>query len=155
MPRTRTPRTNAAATATPAATTWGLLIIRIALGAVFLMHGAQKLFEYTIPGTVASFGEMGAPLPDITAPLVAVLEFAGGVLLILGLLTRPVAALLAVDMVVALVLVHAAAGFWVAEGGWEFVAVLGAGALGIALTGAGSLSLDRPLLRGRAPAWLA
>ncbi|GAA2188818.1 DoxX family protein [Leucobacter alluvii] len=151
MPRTRSPH----ASTPTASTAWGLLIIRLALGAVFLMHGAQKLFEFTIPGTVESFGAMGAPLPEITAPLVAVLEFAGGILLILGLLTRLVALLLAVDMVVALVLVHAAAGFWVAEGGYEFVAVLGAAALGIALTGAGSLSLDRPLLRGRAPAWLA
>ncbi len=151
MPRTRSPR----ASTPTASTAWGLLIIRLALGAVFLMHGAQKLFEFTIPGTVESFGAMGAPLPEITAPLVAVLEFAGGILLILGLLTRLVALLLAIDMVVALVLVHAAAGFWVAEGGYEFVAVLGAAALGIALTGAGSLSLDRPLLRGRAPAWLA
>ncbi|MBS3182312.1 MULTISPECIES: DoxX family protein [Leucobacter] len=151
MPRTRSPH----ASTPTASTAWGLLIIRLALGAVFLMHGAQKLFEFTIPGTVESFGAMGAPLPEITAPLVAVLEFAGGILLILGLLTRLVALLLAIDMVVALVLVHAAAGFWVAEGGYEFVAVLGAAALGIALTGAGSLSLDRPLLRGRAPAWLA
>ena len=151
MPRTRSPH----ASTPTASTAWGLLIIRLALGAVFLMHGAQKLFEFTIPGTVESFGAMCAPLPEITAPLVAVLEFAGGILLILGLLTRLVALLLAVDMVVALVLVHAAAGFWVAEGGYEFVAVLGAAALGIALTGAGSLSLDRPLLRGRAPAWLA
>ena len=149
MPRTRSPH----ASTPTASTAWGLLIIRLALGAVFLMHGAQKLFEFTIPGTVESFGAMGAPLPEITAPLVAVLEFAGGILLILGLLTRLVALLLAIDMVVALV--HAAAGFWVAEGGYEFVAVLGAAALGIALTGAGSLSLDRPLLRGRAPAWLA
>ena len=151
MPRTRSPH----ASTPTASTAWGLLIIRLALGAVFLMHGAQKLFEFTIPGTVVSFGALGAPLPEITAPLVAVLEFAGGILLILGLLTRLVALLLAIDMVVALVLVHAAAGFWVAEGGYEFVAVLGAAALGIALTGAGSLSLDRPLLRGRAPAWLA
>ena len=151
MPRTPAPRS----TASSASTSWGLLVVRVVLGAVFAMHGAQKLFEYTIAGTVESFSSMGAPLPEITAPLVAVIEFAGGLLLILGLFTRPVAILLAIDMIVALFLVHVSAGFWVGEGGYEFVALLGAAALGIALTGAGSLSLDRPLLRGRALAWLA
>ncbi|MFD5601316.1 DoxX family protein [Leucobacter sp. NPDC058333] len=151
MPRTPAPRS----TASSASTSWGLLVVRVVLGAVFAMHGAQKLFEYTIAGTVESFSSMGAPLPEITAPLVAVIEFAGGLLLILGLFTRPVAILLAIDMIVALFLVHVSAGFWVGEGGYEFVALLGAAALGLALTGAGSLSLDRPLLRGRALAWLA
>lgn len=136
-------------------TSWGLLVLRIALGVIFTAHGAQKLFEYTIAGTVESFGSMGAPLPEITAPVVAVLEFAGGILLIAGLFTRLVAILLAVDMVVAIALVHASAGFWVGEGGYEFVALLGAAALGLALAGAGRLSLDGALLRGRIPAWVA
>ncbi len=58
-------------------------------------------------------------------------------------------------MLVALVLVHLPAGLWVTAGGYEFVAVLGAAALALALTGAGRYSIDAAALRGRAPAWLA
>jgi putative oxidoreductase len=142
-------------TRTSAAASLGLLVLRIVVGAIFAAHGAQKVFEYTIPGTVGSFAEMGVPLAEFAAPLVAFLELIGGVLLILGFLTRPIGILLAVDMVVALVLVHLSAGLWVAGGGYEFVAVLGAASLALALTGAGRFSIDGAFLRGRAPAWLS
>lgn len=125
-------------------------MLRIVVGAIFAAHGAQKIFEYTIPGTIGSFADMGVPLPEIAGPAVAYIEFIGGILLVLGLLTRPVALLLAADMLVALVLVHLPAGLWVGQGGYEFVAVLGAVALALALTGAGRFSLDRAFLRGRA-----
>lgn len=140
-------------TAHSAAPSLGLLLLRVVAGAVFAAHGGQKIFEYTIPGTIGSFAGMGIPLPEITAPLVAFLEMIGGILLIAGLLTRVVGVLLAVDMAVALVTVHLPAGLWVGEGGYEFVAVLGAAALALALTGAGRYSLDRAL-HGRMPSWL-
>lgn len=133
----------------------GLLVLRVVVGAVFAAHGAQKIFEFTIPGTIGSFADMGIPLPELAAPVVAFVELIGGILLILGFLTRPVGILLAVDMAVALVAVHLPAGLWVGEGGYEFVAVLGVAALALALTGAGRFSLDGALLRGRAPAWLS
>lgn len=132
----------------------GLLVLRIVVGAIFAAHGAQKVFEFTLPGTIGSFEGMGVPLPEIAAPVVAFVELIGGILLIVGFLTRPVAILLAIDMLVALVLVHLPAGLWVGDGGYEFVAVLGAVALALVFTGAGRFSLDRALLRGRAPAWL-
>lgn len=133
----------------------GLLVLRIVVGAIFAAHGAQKIFEFTIPGTIGSFADMGVPLPEIAAPVVAFLELIGGILLILGFLTRPVGILLAIDMVIALVLVHLPAGLWVGEGGYEFVAVLGAVSLALALTGAGRFSVDGAFLRGRAPAWIS
>lgn len=142
-------------TAPSPAASLGLLILRIVVGAVFAAHGAQKIFEYTIPGTVESFTGMGVPFAEIAAPVVAFLELIGGVLLALGFLTRPVGLLLAIDMVVAAVLVHLSAGLWVGDGGYEFVAVLGAAALALVLTGAGRVSLDHALLRRRAPRWLA
>lgn len=133
----------------------GLLILRVVTGAIFTAHGAQKMFEYTIPGTIGSFAGMGVPFAEIAAPVVAFVELIGGILLMLGLFTRPVGVVLAIDMLVALVLVHLPAGLWVGEGGYEFVAVLGAAALALALTGAGRFSIDGAVLRGRAPAWLA
>ncbi|MEV4776362.1 DoxX family protein [Microbacterium sp. LWH12-1.2] len=137
-----------------AAASLGLLVLRVVVGAIFIAHGAQKIFEFTLPGTIESFTAMGVPLPAIAATVVAFVEFGGGILLVLGFFTRLVGILLAINMVVALVLVHLPAGLWVGNGGYEFVAVLGAAALALALIGAGRLSLDRALLRGRVPAWL-
>ncbi len=142
-------------TAPSAAASLGLLVLRVVVGAVFAAHGAQKIFEYTIPGTIGSFAGMGVPMPEIAAPFVAFVELIGGILLVLGLFTRLAGILLAIDMVVALVLVHLSAGLWVGEGGYEFVAVLGAAALALALTGAGRFSIDGAFLRGRVPAWLS
>jgi len=133
----------------------GLLVLRVVVGAVFAAHGAQKIFEYTLPGTIGSFAGMGIPLPEIAAPVVAFIELVGGILLIAGFFTRPVGILLAIDMAVALVAVHLPAGLWVGEGGYEFVAVLGVAALALAFTGAGRFSLDAALLRGRVPVWIA
>ena len=142
-------------TAPSAAPSFGLLVLRLVVGGIFAAHGAQKVFEYTIPGTIGSFSGMGIPLPEIAAPFVAFLELIGGILFALGLFTRPVGILLAVDMVVALVAVHLPAGLWVGEGGYEFVAVLGVAALALAFTGAGRFSLDGAFLRGRVPAWIS
>lgn len=142
-------------TAPSAAPSLGLLVLRVVVGAVFAAHGAQKIFEFTLPGTIGSFAGMGVPLPEIAGPVVAFVELIGGILLVLGLFTRPVGILLAIDMIVALIAVHLPAGLWVGEGGYEFVAVLGAAALALALTGAGRFSLDGAFLRGRAPAWLS
>lgn len=142
-------------TAPSAAASLGLLVLRIVVGVIFAAHGAQKVFEYTIPGTIGSFEGMGIPFPEIAAPLVAFVELIGGILLALGLFTRPVGVILAVDMIVALFAVHLPAGLWVGEGGYEFVAVLGAATLALAFSGAGRFSLDGAFLRGRAPAWLS
>jgi len=133
----------------------GLVLLRIVVGAVFAAHGAQKIFENTIPGTVEGFRGMGIPLAEIAAPVVAWVELVGGFLLILGIFTRLAAMLLAIDMVVALVVVHLPAGFWVGDGGYEFVAVLGAAALALAFAGAGRFSVDGAVFRGRAPRWIA
>ncbi|MBO0981647.1 DoxX family protein [Microbacterium sp. SD291] len=142
-------------TAPSPAASLGLLLLRVVVGAVFAAHGAQKIFEFTIPGTIGSFADMGVPLPEIAAPAVSFIEFGGGILLILGLFTRVAGILLAGDMIVALVTVHLPAGLWVGEGGYEFVAVLGAAALALALTGAGRISVEGAFLRGRVPAWLS
>lgn len=143
-------------TAVPStAASLGLLVLRIVVGAVFIAHGAQKIFEDSLPATAEAFAGMGVPLAPVLGPAVAVLELAGGILLVLGLLTRPIALLLAATMVVALVLVHLSAGFWATDGGYEYVAVLAAGGVALALTGAGRLSADHAFLRGRTPRWLA
>lgn len=138
--RATAPRSSALTGSTPAST--GLTVLRVVLGITFLLHGWQKFTEWTIAGTQASFAEMGVPLAEVAAPAVAVLELAGGALLVLGLATRVVAALLALVMLGALVLVHLPAGFFAADGGIELVLLLTAASLLFALAGAGRWSVD-------------
>ncbi len=129
----------------PTLTTTARTILRIVTGFLFAAHGWQKFNEWTIAGTQASFAQMGVPAANFTAPVIATLELVGGVALILGVLTRVFAVLLAVDMLGALFLVHAAAGIFAATGGYELVLMLAAAAVAVALVGAGKLSVDKAL----------
>ena len=119
----------------------GLLVLRVIIGIVFAAHGAQKLFVFGFAGVSGAFAQMGAPLPEITGPLIGFIELLGGLALVAGLLTRLAAVGLVLDMLGAIVLVHAPAGFF-APKGVEFVLTLCAGAATLALTGAGRFSLD-------------
>jgi putative oxidoreductase len=133
----------------PQLTTTALTALRLVLGFLFAAHGWQKFNEWTIAGTQASFAKMGVPAADVMAPAIAVLELAGGIALILGILTRVVAGLLVLDMLGALFLVHAPAGIFAANGGYELVLLLAAASFALALTGAGRFSVDRALFARR------
>lgn len=150
MTNTVTPASRQGLRAWPASTSLALLVLRFALGAVFIAHGAQKVFVYGFVGTSGSFADMGVPLAEIAGPLVGLVELIGGALLVIGLATRVVGAALAVNMLVATLLVHLSAGIFAAEGGYELTLVLGAGAIALVLSGAGRLSVDAVLTRRRA-----
>ena len=126
----------------------GLTLLRAAVGTIFIAHGAQKLFIYGMSGVAGAFGQMGVPFPEVTGPLVALLEFFGGIALLVGLLTRYAALGLAINMVGAMVLVHAPAGFFLPNG-IEFALILGAASLAFAIMGAGEYSVDALLARRR------
>ncbi|WP_411374473.1 DoxX family protein [Arthrobacter sp. MPF02] len=127
------------------AATAAVTVLRVLAGFIFAAHGWQKFSQFTIAGTQASFAQMGIPAAELAAPVVATLELAGGIALILGVLTRVFAALLALDMLGALFLVHAPAGLFAADGGYELVLVLAAAAIAIALFGPARLSGDYAL----------
>lgn len=129
-----------------------LLVARVVAGLVFFMHGYQKLFDNGIPATQTAFDGMGAPMPDITAVIVAFLELIGGVALIAGALTRSFAVLLAIDMAAAFFIVHVENGFFAINGGFELVLLLAATATALTLAGAGAFSVDAMFgLRDRLP----
>jgi len=126
----------------------GLTLLRAAVGTIFIAHGAQKLFLFGLSGVAGAFGQMGVPFPELTGPLVALLEFFGGIALVLGLLTRFAALGLTINMLGAMVLVHAPAGFFLPNG-IEFTLLLGSASLALAIMGAGELSVDAWLARRR------
>lgn len=127
----------------------GLLIARVVLGVIFIAHGYQKVFDWGLGTVTENFRGMGVPMPEIAAPVVSFAELVGGGLLVLGAFTPFVGLILAVDMLVAAILVHIPAGLFIEGGGWELVGALGAGALALAATGAGRISLDHAALGRR------
>ena len=120
------------------------LVLRLVTGVIFALHGLQKL-QGGIPGTAGFVGSLGFPMPEVFAVLLIAAELGGGILLILGLLTRWAAKALVVVSLVALFLVHLPNGFYMATGGYEYILLLLAASTSIMLTGAGTWSLDRML----------
>ena len=118
----------------------GIAALRIVVGVVFLAHGYQKVFKLGFHGVAGMFGHMGIPAPAVAAVVVMIVEFVGGILLVTGLATRVPAALLAIDMLVAILVVHAPHGFFNPVG-VEFPLTLLAGCICLAFSGGGAASL--------------
>ena len=132
-------------------TTTGLdtLPLRVGAGAIFAAHGAQKLFGwfggYGLDGPAGWMTSIGLEPGLLMATMAGSAEFFGGLLLIVGLLVRPVALILALTMIVAIVTVHLQNGLFMDNNGYEFGLALLAISVGLVFRGAGSLSADRLL----------
>lgn len=127
----------------------GLLIVRVVVGALFMGHGAQKLFGsfggHGPRGTGAFFESLGLRPGRAMAIGAGLAELTGGALFALGLITPLAAALLIAVMAVAVATVHWSKGLWVSDGGFEYNLVLAAVAFGVTAIGAGDWSLDHLL----------
>jgi len=120
---------------------YGPFILRIALAAVFIVYGYPKLFGRTAE-TAGFFESVGIRLGKFLAVVVGVVEFFGGILLIVGLGVQVVALLLAIDMLVAIWKIKFKMGF---VNGWGFDFVLLAILLSLLVLGPGAFSIDLPL----------
>jgi putative oxidoreductase len=123
------------------------LVLRAALGTVFLWHGYDKVFVKGVPAITGFLGSLGFPLPALFASILAYGELISGALLILGLLTHWSAKFATVVAVVAFFTVHIKNGFSIGDGGYEFIMLIFAAAVSILLTGAGKYSLDAMWLK--------
>lgn len=147
-------------------TSLGLLVLRTVIGGIMMLHGYPKLFGGEgksaqlsddtkeklgegfvqqvegggLEGTAGMMEHLGLPNPKANALAVSLVEFGGGLLLVLGWLTRPAALAVAFSQAVAVGKVHKDQGV---VGGYEFNATLIAGAVCLALSGPGKLSVDR------------
>ena len=126
---------------------WGITIMRVVVGIIFLAHGGQKLFIWGFGGVTAFMGRVGVPVPMLAGIVVTLVEFLGGLALLLGLFTRWFAIPLAIDMSVAILAVHLRGGFFLPNG-YEFALTLLAANVALALLGSGGKSVDN-LLAGR------
>lgn len=124
----------------------GLTVLRAVVGAVFVAHGAQKLFVFGFAGLTAAFAQMGVPMPGLVGPFIGFLELFGGLALIVGLVTRVAALGLASTMLVAILLVHLKAGFFLPNG-IEYTLSLFGASIALVMTGAGAWSLDALVAR--------
>lgn len=125
---------------------WGITVLRVVVGGVFLAHGVQKVFTYGHSGVTGMLSSMGVPLPGVLAAVLMAVEFLGGAALVLGFLTRWAAGFIAFDMVVAVLLVHLKNGFF-NPGGVEFPLTLLAACLLLAMQGPGAASVDGALAK--------
>ena len=119
---------------------YGALLLRIALGVMFIAHAYLKLAIFTVPGFAGFLGQVG--LPQILAWPIILAEIAGGVALIVGFHAR-VVSLLLLPVLIGAIFIHAPNGwlFTAPNGGWEYPAFLAVAAVTQALVGEGAYAL--------------
>lgn len=130
---------------------FGALALRIPAGLIFMAHGAQKLFGwfggYGLEGTGQWMASIGLEPGYLMALGAGSAEFFGGLALLIGLLVRPAALVLAVTMAVAIVTVHLGNGLFMSNNGYEFGLALLAVSVSLLFSGAGRASIDRLIAR--------
>ena len=138
---------------TATSATWATLPLRLALGVIFIAHGLQKVFgSWEGPG-LRAFMNFPAPYSFMRPAWLwmgaaAIAELLGGVLVLLGLLTRFGAFLIACVMLTAMLAVHWGKGFFMSSMGIEYTVALLGMALALLIAGGGQASADK-MISGR------
>jgi putative oxidoreductase len=133
------------------------LPLRILIGIGFMIHGFPKLTAEGHAGFAGLLQKLSFPAPELMAWVGGIVESFGGIFLVLGLLTAEAAALLIVQMLVAMFKVHLPHGFTAGDGGIEVPFLYVAGLLALFVGGPGPLSVDEGVLRPESklrPPWL-
>ena len=128
----------------PTPADYGVTLLRVSLGIMWIAHALLKLMVFTLPGTATFFGSIG--LPGFLAYPVFAAELLGGLALVLGVYARQVAMALVPIMAVA-AWVHLPNG-WLhtsPNGGWEYPLFLIAASVAVWLLGDGALTIKRSL----------
>jgi putative oxidoreductase len=134
-------------TAAPALVAWSHGLLRAGAGLLFMLHGLQKIF-----GLMGGAGGPGTAVPLVSLMgLAGTLELVGGALLVLGLFTRPVAAVLTIEMLAAFVIAHFPRGGSPLQNGGELPLLYALIFFFLATAGAGAASLDALFTRRRQP----
>lgn len=120
---------------------WPVLLLRVALGIVFIAHGWPKIRD--LKGTAKGFDAMGFKPGMLFGTIAAFIEFFGGILIMLGLATTPIAALFVIQFGV--ILIWKWAKGMPIVGGWEIDLLIFAAAIALFSLGGGAFSLDRIL----------
>ena len=118
---------------------WGITLVRLMTGLLFAIHGYQK-FAGGLGGVAAFFTKAAIPFPGLMAPFIAILELVGGILLILGVATRVVACLFALEMLVTTLWVKIPGPGWNAS---DLDRMLLVACVLFVLAGPGAAALDR------------
>ncbi|KVX02056.1 DoxX family protein [Shewanella frigidimarina] len=125
------------------------LALRLPVGIIFMAHGGQKLFGwfggYGLEGTGQWMASIGIEPGVLMAFLAGSAELVGGLFILLGLLTRPAAVLLAFTMIIAIASVHISNGLFMANNGYEFALALLAASVSLALSGSGKVAIDNAI----------
>jgi len=127
---------------------YGALVLRLALGVMYLSHALLKVFVFTLPGTAAFFAGQG--FPSWTAYVVVAAELLAGIALIVGFQVRLVA-LAGIPILAGALAVHLPNGwvFSAPNGGWEYPAFLIVASVVQALVGAGAYAVNWPVQQAR------
>ena len=126
---------------------YAALVLRVALGVMFIAHALLKYYVFTLPGTVQFFESIG--LPGALAYFTFYAELIGGALILAGAWTRRVSAAL-IPVLIGATWVHAGNGwvFSAPNGGWEYPAFLTAAAIAQVLLGDGKFAVSALFSRG-------
>lgn len=123
------------------------LLLRLAVGSIFIAHGYQKLAMIGVENFGNFLGSMGVPAAGLFAWFITILEIGGGAALILGIAVHWISKLFAAEMLTAFFLVHITNGIFVEDGGFELVMLLFAAVVSLIITGAGKWSLDDMMMK--------